>query len=229
MIVNEWTEILVRSFQGVLDGVVSFLPNLVMAILVVLIGWVIAIAIEKIIEQTIKYVRLDRVLASAGLETVVQRAGFKLNTGKFIGGLVKWFAIVVFLITAFEILGLNEVNNFLTGVVIGYIPRVIAAVLILLIAVVVGDVLQKTVIASAKAAELRSANFLGSMTKWSIWVFAILASLVQLGIGAIFIQTLFNGVIAALAIAIGLSLGLGGKEVASQAIQKIKEEVTSKE
>lgn len=229
MILNEWTNILVKSFQGVLEGVVSFLPNLIMAFFVVLVGWIVAVAIEKVIEQTIKYVKLDKLLSSTGLKEIVERAGFKLNAGKFIGGLVKWFTIVVFLITAFEILGLSEVNNFLTGVVIEYIPQVIAAILILLIAAVVGDVLQKTVVASAKAAKLKSANFLGSVTKWSIWVFAAMASLVQLGIGVVLFQTLFSGIVAAMAIAFGLALGLGGKDAAAQVIQKIKDEVTSKE
>ena len=142
---------------------------------------------------------------------------------------MKWFTIVVFLITAFEILGLNQVNSFLTGVVVGYIPQVIAAVLILLLAVVIADALQKTVVASAKAADLTSANFLGSITKWSIWIFAVLAALVQLGIGAIFIQTLFTGVVVALSVAFGLAFGLGGRDAAAQAIEKMKKEITSHE
>lgn len=229
MSLNEWTNVLSRSFEGVLEGVISFVPNLVIAILIVLLGWIVGVALSRVIEQIIKSIRLDKVLASAGLDTIVSKGGFKLNSGRFLGELFKWFTIVIFLITAFEVLGLAQVNNFLVGVVVGYIPQVIAAVLILLVAVVIAEALQKVVVASAKAADLSSANFLGSVTKWSIWVFAVLAALVQLGIGAIFIQTLFTGVVVALSVAFGLAFGLGGKDAARDVLAKMRKEISHNE
>lgn len=225
MTLNTWTEILVSSFESVLEGVLGVIPNLIVALIVVLLGWVVGAGLSKVVEQVIKSVKLDKALASAGVDSLVSKAGFKLNSGRFLGELIKWFTIVVFLITAFDILGLNQVNDFLTGVVVGYIPQVFAAVLILLVAVVIADALQKTVVASAKAADMRSANFLGSVTKWSILVFATLAALVQLGIGAIFIQTLFTGVVVALSVAFGLSFGLGGRDAASEVITKMRKEI----
>lgn len=223
-----WTEGLRMSFINVLDGVIAVLPNLIIAVIIILLGWIIGAALSKVIEQLIKSLKLDKALSSAGLDEIAQKGGFRLNSGKFLGELVKWFTIVVFLVTAFEVLGLTQVNEFLTGVVIDYIPQVIAAVLILFIAALVGEALRKTVVASAKAAELQSANFLGSVTKWSIWVFAALAALVQLGIGVIFIQTLFTGVVAALALALGISFGIGGKQAASDVIEKAREEISEK-
>jgi small-conductance mechanosensitive channel len=228
MSLNQWADILSRSFEDVLAGVISFVPNLVIALLIILLGWVVGAALSKIVEQIVKSIRLDKALASAGLDSVVLKSGFKLNSGKFLGELVKWFTIVVFLITAFDILGLQQVNLFLSGVVVGYIPQVIAAVLILLVAVIIAEALQKTVSASAKAADIKSANFLGSVTKWAIWIFASLAALVQLGIGAIFIQTLFTGVVVALSVAFGLAFGLGGRDAAAQTIEKMKKEISDK-
>jgi len=227
MNLNEWTSVLQDSFEGVLAGVIGFLPNLIIAIIIVLLGWIVASALSKVIEQIIKSIKLDKALSSAGLDSIVSKAGCDLNSGKFLGELVKWFTIVVFLITAFEVLGLSQVNVFLTGVVVGYVPQVIAAVLILLVAVLIADALQKTVVASARAANVTSANFLGSVTKWSIWVFALLAALVQLGIATVFIQTLFTGVVVALSVAFGLAFGLGGKEAAKETIEKMKREISS--
>lgn len=226
---DTWTQVFQASFSQVLSGVMGVVPNLIIALIIVLLGWVIGAALSKVIEQIVKSLKLDRALAAAGLQEVVEKGGFKLNSGRFLGELVKWFAIVVFLITAFDVLGLQEVNNFLSQGVIMYIPQVIAAVLILLIAVVIAEALRKTVVASAKAADLQSANFLGSVTKWSIWVFAGLAALFQLGIGAIFIQTLFTGVIVALALAFGIAFGVGGKDAASDAVDKIKREISERE
>jgi hypothetical protein len=227
MSLNEWTNVLMASYENVMTGFLSFVPNLIVALIVILLGWVVASGLARVIDQVIKSIKLDKALASAGLDELVAKSGFKLDSGKFLGELVKWFTIIVFLITAFDILGLQQVNEFLTGVVMGYIPQVIAAVLILLVAVVIADVLRKTIVASAKAANIDSANFLGSVTKWAIWVFAALAALVQLGIGAIFIQTLFTGVVVALSIAFGLAFGLGGRDAAASTIEKARKEITS--
>jgi len=227
MTLDIWTAILVASFQRVLDGVIGILPNLIVAIVVVILGWIIGAALSKVVEQIFRSLKIDKVLSSAGLEELVSKTGFSLNSGKFIGELIKWFVIVVFLVTAFDILGLSQVNIFLQGVVIGYIPNVIASVLILLVAVVIAEALKKVIIASSKAAGVGSANFLGSVTKWAIWIFAALAALFQLGIGATFIQTLFTGVIVAMALAIGLSFGLGGRDAAKDYIEKLKREISN--
>ncbi|MCB9805975.1 hypothetical protein H6775_02320 [Candidatus Nomurabacteria bacterium] len=223
-----WIEVLNESFQSVLAGVVSVLPNLIIAIVIVIIGWIVGAALSKVIEQILKSIKLDKALSTAGLHSLVEKSGFSLNSGKFIGELVKWFVIVVFLVAAFDVLGLSQVNDFLRGVVIGYLPQVIAAVLILLIAVVVAEAMRKVVSASAKAAGLMSANFLGSVTKWAIWIFAVLAALFQLGIAATFIQTLFTGAVVALALALGLAFGLGGKDAARDYVAKLRDEISDR-
>ncbi len=228
MSLNAWTSVLQTSFENVANGVVGFVPNLVIAIIVILIGWLIAAALAKVISQVIRSVKLDTALTSAGFDKIISKSGHTLNSGRFLGELARWFTIVVFLMAAFEILGLTQVNNFLQGVVIGYIPQVVAAVLILFVGVVVADFLQKTVVASSRAAGMANANFLGSVTKWSIWIFAALAALFQLGIGATFIQTLFTGLVVALALAFGLSFGLGGKEAAARYLEKLRMEISDR-
>lgn len=227
---NTWSIVFQDSLQQLFNGVMEVLPNIVIAIIIVLLGWAIGAALSKVIEQVFKSLKLDNALASAGLKEVVEKGGFKLNSGRFLGELVKWFTVVVFLVTAFDVLGLTQVNEFLQGVVIGYIPQVIASVLILLIAVVIAEALRKVVVASAKAAGLEAAAFLGAFTKWAIWILAALTALDQLGIlGAYFIQTLFTGLVVALALAFGISFGIGGKDAASDAVDKIRKEVSEKE
>lgn len=224
-----WVAVLNESFQSILTGVINFLPSLIIAIVIVIVGWIIGAALSKVVEQLVKAVRIDKALEATGFDKVVERGGFKLNSGHFLGELIKWFTIVVFLVAAFDVLGLAEVNDFLRGVVISYLPQVIAAVLILLIAAVVAEAMRKVVSASAKAAQLHSANLLGSITKWAIWIFAILAALFQLGIAATFIQTIFTGAVVALALALGLSFGIGGQEAARDYIKKLREEIKDHE
>lgn len=229
MIVETWGNVLTATFQELWGGIVLFVPNLIIAILIILVGWLIGALLGRVISQAIKSLKVDEALRKAGIEDALARGGMMLNSGNFLGALVKWFVIVVFVVAAFDVLQLTQVNAFLREVVLGYLPRVIVSVLVLLVAAVIGDVMQRIVTTSAKTAEIRSAKFLGVVTKWSIWIFAILVSLVQLGIASVFIQTLFTGVVVALSLALGLSFGLGGQEAAARFIEKTRQEISHKE
>lgn len=228
MILQTWVDVLQRSFQDLLNGVVSFIPSLIIAIVIFIVGWIVGALLGRIIAQVVRAVKIDNALRSAGVEEVLNRAGFNLDSGMFLGGLVKWFVIIVFLVASFEVLGLTQVNQFLQEVVLLYLPQVIVAVLILLVAAVIAEVMQNIVVGAAKAAELTSARFLGAMTRWSIWVFAALAALGQLGVATPFVQTLFTGIVVALSLAFGLSFGLGGQDAAARYLEKVRGEIANK-
>lgn len=219
MFVQNWGEVFTNSLQGIWYGVASFVPTLLIAVIIFAIGWVLASLLEKVVESVFKSIKVDNALRSAGLDDVMKRTGHPLNSGIFVGSLVKWFVIVVFLIASFDVLGLNQVNAFLKDVVLSYLPQVIVAVLVLMVAVVIAEAMQKIVVASARAAHIKSAHLLGIITRWSIWIFAILTALFQLGIAPALIQTVVMGVIAGAALAFGLAFGLGGKDHASEIIE----------
>jgi small-conductance mechanosensitive channel len=228
MIIQTWGNVLEASFQGLWAGVISFIPNLIIAIVIVLIGWGIASILQKVVKKFFDTVKFDEALEKAGLGNVVRRAGLSLNSGHFLGSLVKLFVVVAFLIAGFDVLGLTQVTMFLQNIVLGYVPQLIIAVLILLVGAVVGDVLQKIVIASTKTAGVTSSELLGKISKWAIWIFAILVALSQMGIAGAFIQTLFTGFVVALSLALGLSFGLGGQDAASDIIKKVRHEIGEK-
>ena len=162
------------------------------------------------------------------MEDVVKRSGYNLNSGVFVGALVKWFIIVVFLMASLSMLGLDQVNAFL-GQVVAYLPNVIVAVLVLLVAAIVASALQKIVVASALAAHSKSAELLGRVAKWSIWIFAIVTALDKLVIVPGLIQIVITPLLAGLALAFGLAFGLGGKEAAARMIEKTASHIWSKE
>jgi len=225
MLVQDSVGFLQQSFYDLWSAVIAFVPNIVVAIIVFVVGWVVGAILGRIVAQIIHALRVDNALRSAGVEEVLSRAGFNLNSGRFLGELVKWFIIVVFLVTALEILGLTQVNIFLQEVVLLYLPQVIVAVLILLLAAVIAELAKNVVIASARAAGAHSVNLMGGVTKWAIWAFAVLAALSQLGIATAFVQTLFTGVVIALSLGFGLAFGLGGKEAAADYISKVRREI----
>lgn len=225
MMIESWSDVLIRSFQSLWVGVIQFIPNLVVAFLIFLAGWLVGTALAHIVSQVVASLKVDNALRSAGFEDVLSRAGFRLNSGNFLGELIKWFVIIAFLVASLDVLGLNQVNIFLQEVVLLYLPQVIAAVLILLVAAVIAEVSQTVVVGAAKAADMPSAHFLGNVTRWAIWIFAFLAALNQLSVASIFVQTLFTGVVVAVSLALGLSFGLGGQDVAKHYLEKMRDEM----
>src|SRR3989344_4792176 len=182
MIVQNWVAVLQQSFNNLLWGVVNFIPNLLLAIVIFVIGWFIASLLGRVVMEAIKAIRVDSALRSAGVEEVVNRAGYNLNSGVFIGALVKWFVIIVFLLAALQALGLTQVTLFIQLGLLPFLARVIIAALIVVVAAVVAEVSQGVVAGAARAAGVHSAGFAGTLTRWSIWIFAILAALDQLGV-----------------------------------------------
>ena len=215
------------SFQGVWSGLGMVLPKLIAAFVIFIIGWIIAVFLGKLVSKLIRALKVDNFLRNTEVERTVNRAGFTLDIARFLGGIVEWFVIVVAFVAAFDILGLTEVNNFLLGV-LNYIPNIIVAVVILVVAAIVGEVLQKIVRGSAAAAGMKAATLAGSVTKWAIWIFAILSALLQLQIATQFLETLFTGIVVALALAFGLAFGLGGQQAASEIIVKVRKDVETK-
>jgi small-conductance mechanosensitive channel len=217
-----------QSFSDVGAGVVNFVPKLFVALVIFVVGWVIGALIGRFIAQIISALKVDRALQRAQVEEVVNRAGFQLNSGKFIGKLVEWFIIIVFLIAALDVLGLSEINIFLRDTVLGYIPNVFVAAIILVIAALIAEAVGKIVVGSAKAAHLPSAHFLGGISRWAIWVFAIIAALDRLGIASELLLTLFTGMVYMLAIAGGIAFGWGGKDAAARFIERLRGDISGK-
>jgi hypothetical protein len=222
MIVQSWVDVLQQSFSNLLASVVAFLPSLVFAVIIFVVGWFIGALLGRVVAQAIRAIKVDQALRSAGVGDVVSRAGYSLDSGAFVGALVKWFVIIVFLMWALQVLALTPVTLFLQQIVISFLPQVIVAVLIVLIGAVIAEVAQNVITGAARAAGIRSAGFAGTLARWAIWIFAIAVALSQLGIGAQYFQTLFMGIVVALALAFGLSFGLGGQEAAARFIEKTR-------
>jgi small-conductance mechanosensitive channel len=224
MVLETWSQVLATSFQNLWMGVISFLPNLLLSIIIFCIGWVIAVTLDKIIARVIRLFKVDKALESLGVGKYLERGGFRLDAGAFIGGLVKWFFIIAFLIAALDVLGLNQVNAFLQAILL-YLPNVVIAALILVAAALIANAAYRIVVGSAKGAGLPSAGFMAGVAKWAIWIFAILAALYQLGVAGPFVQTLFTGLVAMIVIAGGLAFGLGGKDAAARYIEKLRQDI----
>lgn len=226
-IISDWGVQLSNAFGIIGVQVLQFLPKLILAIIIFIAGWVVGSVLSEVVSKIVKAIKVDSILESAGARGLLDKAGFSLNSGAFIGGLVKWFIIVVFLVAALGIFELTAVNDFLKMVLL-YIPQVIIATMILVVAAVLADLSQKVLSGGARALDSKSAGMVGGIARWAIWIFAILAALNQLGIAGGMMQTLFTGLVAMLALAGGLAFGLGGKEAASNYIEKLRGDISNR-
>ena len=222
MVVQSWTDVVVGSLQNLWWGVASYLPNLIGALVVLIVGLIVAAGLAALVEKILEGIRLDVFLERVGLKPIFERAGLKLRAAYFFGKLVYWFVIIAFLLAVADSLQLYALSQFLTAV-LSYLPNVIAAVLIMLAALVLAHLLRKVVTASVMSAKLHSGPFLGTVTWWAISVFGFLTALTQLNIAAQIIQTIVTGFIAMLALAGGLAFGLGGKDYANHLLNKLKD------
>lgn len=221
MIVQDWTTVVVTSLQDLWMRVAGFIPNLIGALIVLIIGLVVAAGLGTLVEKIFDAVKLDKFLVRLGLAPYFERAGLRMRGAHFLGKLVYWFVVVAFLLAASDSLQLYALSGFLNDV-LAYLPNVIAAVLIMLAAVVLGNFFKRVVSASVMSARLHAAHFLGTLTWWSVVVFGFLTAMVQLQIAASIINTVITGFIAMLAIAGGLAFGLGGREYASYLLGKLR-------
>jgi hypothetical protein len=193
----------------------------VFALIILIIGWIIGGVLKHVIERIFSTLKINELLDAAGVDSLAERAGYKLHAGAFVGALVKWFIIIVFFVAALDVLNLDQVTVFFRDVVLGYLPQVIAAVLILFGAMIVANVIDKSVVAGARAAGFGSPELLGNFARYAVIVFAVLAALSQLEIAPRLVELLFAGFVFATALALGLAFGLGGRDAAGRYVDSI--------
>jgi hypothetical protein len=220
-----WGDVFTQSYQSLWWSFVQFAPRLIVAVVFFVVGWFLGSLISKAIEQVFNSLKIDNLFKSIGAESFFKRAGVTLNTGYFVGEIVKWFVVIVFLLPSLNLVGLNDVSLFLSTSVLGFLPQVIIAAFVLIIAALVSEGLYKLVLATAKAMNLKAANMLAAVAKYAVWVFAFIIALGKLGLGD-YMSILFSGIIAMLALGFALAFGLGSKEQAGRFMARLGEEVS---
>ena len=213
---TDWSQILQYSFQTIWVEFISVLPQIVVALIILLAGWIIGGVLKSVVISVFKTLKIDAALDAAGVDHLTEKAGYKLNSGRFVGALVKWFVIIVFFVAALDILNLDQVTSFLSQIVLGYLPLVIVSVLILFGGFILASFVEKLVVAGGRATNFASSTLLSKFAYYAIIIFTVLAALNQLQIAPELVQMLFGGLVFGLSLAFGLAFGLGGREEAAR-------------
>jgi len=217
----DWAFVTWEALQNLWQGFLTFIPKLVGAIIIFIIGWFVAVGVGRLISEILKRIKFNQIFERGVWKEALEKAEFKIDASGFIGAICKWILVIVFLLVAVEILGLVQFADFLTKV-LAYLPNVVVAALIFVVAVIIADIVEKLVRALVEGVRVGYGQVVGAIVRWSIWIFAVLAILIQLKIAPSLLQSLFIGFVALIAIAGGIAFGLGGKEVAAEILQDFK-------
>ncbi len=215
--VQTWGEALLSSLQNLWLKIIAFVPELLSALLVLIIGLILASLLSKLVYELLKLTKVDVLIEKTGFPKVMKKHGIKFSLSGLLAGVIKWFILIAVLIVVADILNIPQITEFLERIVL-YIPNVLVAIVILAIGLILGKAAFTVTDSSLKAAKINKhqARSVAALAKWSLIVFALLAALTQLNIASELIQILFTGIVVMLALAGGLAFGLGGKDKASK-------------
>ena len=214
-------EVVAVSLQGLYDRLAIFVPNFIVAVIVLILGWMIGAALGGLVQKILETLKVDSLANTVGMDKLSERTGKKLSVATFGNWLVKWFFIIATFVAAADILGLAQVGSFLYGQVIPYFGSVIVAVAIMLVGMIAANFMHGVVRHALQASGLRTSDSLALLTKWAILIFTFLAVLSELRVAETFVQDLFRAVVAMLAIAGGIAFGLGGRDHAKKILDSI--------
>lgn len=225
---NEWSLLLIQPF---LQMLISFVAKLLLAIIVFVIGYLISVGIGKIITEILKSIKFNKLFDKEGWHKALQKANVDVNPSEFIGAIVKWVFVIVSLLIAVDILGLAQFGIILTQV-LNYLPNVVIAALIFVVAVIISDIVEKVVRITVERMKVGYGHVASLIIKWSIWLFTIFLILEQLLPSSDLIKTLYMaivwGIVGTLALGLAIAIGLGGKDVAGEVIRDMKNKIVQR-
>lgn len=224
MVFTDWTTTVQDSWFSVWDRFVNFLPNLVGALIILIVGWIVGMILNMVIDRLFRIIGLQALFEKAKIQDILKKADIKPDATALLASVAKWIIYLVAFIAAANVLQMPDVAGFLNKI-LTFVPQVVAAGLILLIGLVLANFLSVVIKGSLTASGLGTAETVAVVVRYSIIVFAALAALAQLGIAESMINTLFIGLVALLAIAGGLSFGLGGQGVAKEWLENLKKQL----
>lgn len=215
------------SFSNISARLGVFAPRLVLALIVLVVGWLVALIVGNIVATVVQAVGLDSLSRKIGLTRLLDTAGIEKSVSAIVGQLVTWILVIVVFMAAAEVLGIESVQAFFNSV-LGYVPNVIGAAATLLIGLVLSNFLGDVVRHASQASGLEHTNAVSVITRNAVTIFTFIAVLDQLGIASDIMRALLYGLIAMVTIAGGLAFGIGGQGVAKRSLDRIETELKKK-
>ncbi|AHY43108.1 transporter [Stutzerimonas decontaminans] len=217
---DPWTQSLLAAMSSLWASVAGFIPRLFGALVVVLLGFVVAKLLDTLLSKVLAKIGLDRLMAGTGLTKLLSRAGIRVPVSALIGKVVYWFVLLIFLVSAAESLGLERVSATLDMLAL-YVPKVFGAALILLAGVLLAQLLSGLVRGAAEGVGLDYANGLARMAQGLVIIISISVAIGQLEVKTELLNYVIAIVLITVGLAVALAFGLGSRELVSQILAGI--------
>jgi hypothetical protein len=219
----EVTTVVSGAWNAFATKITAFLPELIGAIIIFILGWIVARLFKLAVVKLLILVRFDKATDKTGVKGFLNKGNITKAPSEIIGSLVYWFAMILVIIASLDALGLPIVSDLLNSIFL-YIPNVVAAIIVLILGLLLGNLLSAVVRTAAANAGLKSAEGLGKLALYAIVFFSGAIALIQLDIGEEIVGAAFVIAFGAAALALGLAFGLGGKDVAADYLKRWLEE-----
>jgi len=216
--VGDWGTAVMSSVAAALAILLSSIPKVIGFALILIIGWLVASAIAAVVATVLRAVHFNDLAKRSGFAGFVQQMGIKRDSAGFLADLAKWFVRLIVLVAAFDALGLPAVSTVLQQLLL-WLPNLVVAMVVLVLAGLAANALHGLVRGATAEAGLGNPELLANIARVAVWAFAIVIAVNQIGIATALVNTLFMATIGALALALGLSFGLGGRETAAQIVR----------
>ena len=216
-VITDWGAALMTSLTAALSLFLAAIPRVIGFVVILIVGWLIAGALAAGVAALLRAVRFNDLAQRSGLSGFVQNMGVRKDTAGVLADIVKWFVRLIVMVVAFDALGLPAVSQVLQQFLL-WIPNLVVAVVILVIAGLAANALGDLVRGATAQAGFSNPDLLETITRVAVWSFGIVVAVNQIGVAQTLVNTLFMGLVGALALAAGLAFGLGGRDTAGQIV-----------
>lgn len=215
----DWESVIVDPIREMLSRIMGYLPVLLGALIIFVVGWMIAKAIRWTVDRTLKAVHFDTLADKSGISGFLKKGDIKTTPRGLMSGLFYWLVMVMVLVMVVSALGLPNASDVL-GMLFAYIPRVIAALFILVAGMFLASFVARIVQVAAANADLPKAELFAGISRWTIVIFASAVALSQLGIAPLFVTGSFNIILGGVCLALAIAIGLGSKDTVSRYLEE---------
>ncbi len=216
---TNWSDAIMASLAGAASMFFAAIPRLIGFAIILVVGWVIASLIEKAVVALLRAVRFNVLAERAGLADFIQKSNMRSDAAGTIGVVAKWFVRLIAMVVAFDALGLPAVSEVLHQLLM-WLPNLVVALVVLVIGGIAATALSNIVRGTAAEGGLDQPDFLAKVAKYAVWAFAIMVAISQVGIANSLINILLMATAGGLALALGLSFGLGGRDTAAAIVRR---------
>jgi len=216
----DWlTFVVVDPVKAMAIKIWSYVPSLIGAAIILIIGWLLAKFIETIVVRALKALKIDSLTEKAGINKVLAQGDIKANVTEIVGGLIYWLIILVVIATGLNALNLTVAATLMSRL-IEYVPNIIGAVFVLILGACLASFIGTIIRTTASNAGISNAKFLGNIAQAVLVAFAIVIAIEQLNIATALITLAVNIILASIGLGIALAFGLGCKDIAAKAMNE---------